>query len=48
MECIVCKREFDNHEDEDVCSTCKRIASEKTIEFFREKRRFEKNSGGKK
>ena len=48
MKCVVCERKFDNCEDEDVCPLCKRIASEKTIEFFREKRRFEKNSGGKK
>ena len=53
MKCFVCDREFDDHEDEDVCPTCRKIASEKTIEYLRreykKKRRFEKNKeGGKK
>lgn len=46
MNCIVCEKEFDSCKDEDVCSTCKKIASEKTIDYFR-KKRFEKTSGGK-
>ena len=39
MKCVVCGKNFCNHEDEEVCRICKRIASRKTIEYFRKQKK---------
>ena len=54
MKCVVCDKKFEPYLDEDVCHICgDGRVDERTIEYFRKKaekkkRRFEKNSGGKK